>query len=210
MIVLQVRWNDSEWRRVSGILMKQNKNMLRVVIRVLNTHCIYFWIQFLIINNLALIIILFLHHFFLCSKLKILCKSQDLLQLISCSLEKNGSNNSEWSTFFNSSNNPHLKYIYKMCMFIYLFFTTFWNCKGIDSPGVWSWRCLFPRLVEPGCSSRCGALIPVISKTKADLWGDGEFSGGPCSCCSCVWDSDSGTALHLSLSRLVKEKQMLP
>lgn len=54
-------WNDSEWRRVLGILIKQNKNTLVIVTRILSTLCVCFQILFLIVNNLALIIKLFLH-----------------------------------------------------------------------------------------------------------------------------------------------------
>lgn len=100
-----------------------------------------------------------------------------------------------------------------MCKLFIYFLPLFGIVNVLIALGSEAGAAYFLDWYSPGCHSRCGAPIPAISNTKAELWGMGRFLEVRAVAADAqlhLGHPGSGTALHLSLSRLVKEKQMLP
>lgn len=71
-----------------------------------------------------------------------------------------------------------------ICGLSYLpFFFFFWIINSLTALGPGVGAVYFPGWYSRGCSSMHGTLIRGIRNIKADLRGEGEFSGGTCSCC---------------------------
>ena len=100
-----------------------------------------------------------------------------------------------------------------MCKLFIYFLPLFGIVNVLIALGSEAGAAYFLDWYSPGCHSRCGALIPVISNKKAELWEVESFLEVRAVAAGAqlhLGHSDSCTALRLSLSRLVKEKQMLP